>query len=370
MKSGFPSAVSSTRAVVAGARPRARLAISASQSASGRRSSRTRARVRLSAAPAGSLLEQLGTGDADEEDRRTPHPLRQVLDQVEEGGLGPVDVLEEDDEGPLPGERLEQAPGGPEDLLAIARRLRDADRLLEAVGERPRLVSRRRGAAPFGPAAVSWLTISRSDQKVMPSPYGTQRPTRTVASSAASEASSCASLDFPIPAVPRIVSRCSVRSRSRAFERLPELGELGLAADERRLQRSDRRPFAREVAKPPGGARLGLDPARPWRVRERAARSPRRGGSPRRRRRPRARRPRSSVRRRPTPAPAPEPLARTSPVAIPTRVAEPESIASRVGASRISSAADAARNASSSWTRGTPKTAITALPRLLAIVPP
>jgi hypothetical protein len=67
--------------------------------------------------------------------------------------------------------------------------------------------------------------------------------------------------------------------------------------------------------------------------------------------------------------PAAESLAR-SPVAIPTRVAEPESIAPRVGASRISSAAHTARNASSSWTRGTPKTALTALPRLLAIVPP
>ena len=66
----------------------------------------------------------------------------------------------------------------------------------------------------------------------------------------------------------------------RVLERLPKLGELGLAADERRLQRSDRRPFAREVTQPPGGAR-SVSTGSPGRVRERAARSHRRAGSPR-----------------------------------------------------------------------------------------
>ena len=80
---------------------------------------------------------------------------------------------------------------------------------------------------------------------------------------AASVANSCASLDFPMPAGPRIVTRCGVRSASRAFERLPELGELERAADERRLQRPDGRPFAREVAKSPGTSRCGLDRLRP-----------------------------------------------------------------------------------------------------------
>ena len=94
-----------------------------------------RARVRRYAAPARALLEELETGDAHKEDRHTPNPLRHVLDQVEEGGLGPVHVLEEDHEWLLPGERFEEASGGPEDFLAIARRLRDADGLLEAVGE-------------------------------------------------------------------------------------------------------------------------------------------------------------------------------------------------------------------------------------------
>jgi hypothetical protein len=40
-----------------------------------------------------------------------------VLDQVEEGGLGPMEVLEDDDERSLGGERLEQLPDRPVRLL-------------------------------------------------------------------------------------------------------------------------------------------------------------------------------------------------------------------------------------------------------------
>ena len=36
--------------------------------------------------------------------------------QVEEGRLGPVQVLEDDQQGPVPRECFQEAPGGPEDL--------------------------------------------------------------------------------------------------------------------------------------------------------------------------------------------------------------------------------------------------------------
>ena len=217
-----------------------------------------RARVRLSAAPAGSLLEELGTGDANQEDRRTPHPLRQVLDQVEEGGLGPVHVLEEDDEGPLPGERFEQASGGPEDFLAIARRLRDADRLLEAVGERPRLVSI--GEELSGRAGGRELADYFAQR-----PEGDALPVRHAAANengglfGGERGELLREPRFPDPRRPEDREQVQRALASRVLERLPELGKLGLAADERRLQRSNGGPFAREVTKPPGGARFGLD---------------------------------------------------------------------------------------------------------------
>ena len=52
-----------------------------------------------SPAPTGSKFEQLGPGKADEQDRRIPRPVRDVLHELEEGRLAPVDVLEDDDQG-------------------------------------------------------------------------------------------------------------------------------------------------------------------------------------------------------------------------------------------------------------------------------
>ena len=96
--------------------------------------------MRAPARPVGPVLQELGARDANQEDRRIHGPLGEVLDQVEERGLGPVNVLEEDDQGPFAGERHEQASGRPEDLLTLRFR-RDADRVSEAFSERPRLLS-------------------------------------------------------------------------------------------------------------------------------------------------------------------------------------------------------------------------------------
>src|SRR3954451_23788133 len=64
--------------------------------------------------------------------------MGQVLDQVEECGLGPVDVLEEDNEGAFAGERREEPACFPEDLLAFDRT--PGDRLLKTLRDRPSLI--------------------------------------------------------------------------------------------------------------------------------------------------------------------------------------------------------------------------------------
>ena len=65
------------------------------------------ARVRLASTPARPLLEQLGPRRADEENGRVARHLGHALDHVQERGLGPVQVVEDDDERPLAGEPLE-----------------------------------------------------------------------------------------------------------------------------------------------------------------------------------------------------------------------------------------------------------------------
>ncbi len=63
------------------------------------------------------LLEQLGTREAQQEDGLPVTRPRHGLDQAEERRLGPVHVLEEDHDGPLDRERLQQPSHGPGRLL-------------------------------------------------------------------------------------------------------------------------------------------------------------------------------------------------------------------------------------------------------------
>ena len=93
-------------------RRRARFSISASHSSGAERLEQERRRVQLAAAPAGSDVEQLGARDAEEEDRRVAREVGDVLDEVDEDRLGPLQVVDDDDLRPLRGACLEQPPEG------------------------------------------------------------------------------------------------------------------------------------------------------------------------------------------------------------------------------------------------------------------
>ncbi len=60
-----------------------------------------RSRVELPASPAGPRVEELGSRHAEEEDRRVAREIGDVLDEVEERRLGPLEIVEEDDLRPL-----------------------------------------------------------------------------------------------------------------------------------------------------------------------------------------------------------------------------------------------------------------------------
>ena len=65
----------------------------------------------------GRRVEQLGAGGSDDEDRHPARPVDEVVDEVEKGIVCPVQVLEHEDERPLLGERLEEAPPSGEGLV-------------------------------------------------------------------------------------------------------------------------------------------------------------------------------------------------------------------------------------------------------------
>ena len=95
-------------------------------------------RVQLAAAPGRTGIEQLRPGHADEQDRRVPAQIGHVLDEVEEGGLAPVDVVEDDHDRLLGSAGLQQLAESPGDLLATS--------------SPP---SRRRGSSARGPDCAS-----------------------------------------------------------------------------------------------------------------------------------------------------------------------------------------------------------------------
>ena len=83
---------------------------------------------RRRATPAGPRLEQVAARDAQDQHRRVD-PLAEVLDEIEQRRLRPVDVVERDDQRPLPRDRLEQAANRPERLARRGRSFCPADDL-------------------------------------------------------------------------------------------------------------------------------------------------------------------------------------------------------------------------------------------------
>jgi hypothetical protein len=130
MKSGLPSAASAIRALVASGVADHELAFRRRE-----RLEQDRRRVHLATAPRGPLLEQLRTREAEQQHRRVPRRLDEVVEEVEQRRLGPVDVFEHDDQRPLTRENPEELAHGPEELGRRPSRLRRADRAGDAVGD-------------------------------------------------------------------------------------------------------------------------------------------------------------------------------------------------------------------------------------------
>ena len=98
-----------------------------------------RRRVQLPPGPAGAIVEQLGARHAREQDRDVASQIRDVLDQLDERGLCPLDVVDHEDHGALGGEALEQRPDGPAHLFRGGLPAVEPDRLPDALRDRGRV---------------------------------------------------------------------------------------------------------------------------------------------------------------------------------------------------------------------------------------
>src|SRR5204863_1037653 len=90
--------------------------------------------------PARPLVEKLQARHADQQQRDTGGEERDVLDEVEERLLAPLDVVEDDDEQPLRRRLLEGLAEGPRELVGRGR----IGRLAEERADRRRGVLLRR----------------------------------------------------------------------------------------------------------------------------------------------------------------------------------------------------------------------------------
>ncbi len=101
-----------------------------------------RRRVDLASRPAGAAVEELRPSGAQQQDRRVAREIGDVLDEVEERLLAPVDVVEHADHRPCGRDPLQQLAERVRDLLARRRHLLVAqqrgDRLRPDVLERGR----------------------------------------------------------------------------------------------------------------------------------------------------------------------------------------------------------------------------------------
>ena len=112
----------------------------------GQRLQQHRGGVNLPATPSGAFLEQLRASYTQHQDRGAPREIHDVVDQVHQHRLGPLQVVHMQDHWALGGERLEQPPDLPEQLLgsrgsagseSVDHRLRDVPGASECLKQRP-----------------------------------------------------------------------------------------------------------------------------------------------------------------------------------------------------------------------------------------
>ena len=223
-------------------------------SSSDKRSERERRRVQLAAAPARSPLEELRPGRRDDEERHVGHPVDELVDEVEQALVGPVEVLDDEDERPLVRHRLEEAPPRRECFaapvaaeLALGREPDEGEQMaLDPAAHRPRRRrAPRRRCVIFARRALGWILLVDSGLRLDDLAERPERDSVAVREAATlapgdqlgvglddpRELEDEATLADPRHADERDELRCPLVAR-HGVERVPHDAELALAADE------------------------------------------------------------------------------------------------------------------------------------------
>ena len=224
----------------------------------GERTERHRRGVHLAAAPPGPALQQLGPRRGDDQQRHASHPFDEVVDEVEETLVRPVEVLEDEHGRAGVGQRLEETTPRRERLgPAVVRALLAAQpEQRPDVGEHPFGLVRSGKSVSTVSASLASATSADSFSRTPACAFDhlAERPeadalavgqasgpaaSRSSSASAvdAPASSSATSRDLPMPGTPTSVDELRLALAPRPGERVREERELALASDERRRAR-------------------------------------------------------------------------------------------------------------------------------------
>ena len=221
--SGLPSAISTAAPTTLSGKPARSGSNSTSVRASVARDRPERDRV---VAPLGPRLEQLGPRDAEQQERPC-RPAEQVLDEVEQVGRCPVQILEQDDQRPVACRHLEQPAKRPEGVARL--------------GERS-LAQRHEDASGIGLVrkhVVERLELFEDVAERQQARAVAVRPARPDSVRALLSACERNALGEPRLADPRLAEQDDATRGSAPLhlrERSVERVELGDASDDRRVQ--------------------------------------------------------------------------------------------------------------------------------------
>ena len=181
-------------------------------------------------------VQELGPGHAEQQDRRSAAPVGDVLDEVEERRLGPVQVVAHDDERPL-ARPLPRAACGPR---TRSLRRSPAQPLAEQDAQWPR--SRWAQLALVGPQLLHDLDDGPVGDPLAVGEAAAAHDRRVDVA----RGTRPTSRDLPTPATPSIVNRWHAWSATARSKASPEQPQLALAADERRRRAAALRLAARQ----------------------------------------------------------------------------------------------------------------------------
>ena len=187
--------------------------------------------------PSRTLVEEIRTRQANQQEGRVVGPAGEILEQVEQRRLGPVDVFDDDDERLIAGELFEQTPYRPERLAGGCLRRGRADGAEDPSRDELRVLAARQDLAHTVVAA------QRPDD-------GHQRPERDPVAVREAASRQCDRLvlqrgaqlgcqaRLPDPGRPDQREQPARPGRNRRGIPVPQGFQLQLAADERRVEPS------------------------------------------------------------------------------------------------------------------------------------